>query len=378
MHCDQCGKENRLGSKFCRSCGNALSDASHGSGGKKVSFAPNITWKSPLVVLIIGLIVLGGLVYGGTKAYAYYQVESKISTAKKLQVSGDYKGSIDTLNGWENKTFTNSQKTRIDGIKTDDQKFITFKASFDSAVAVENGTSTAKTSLSVSLQSALKDLQSIDSSYPDFKNVQAEMTKVQNALVVALQDEAGVSKKAAADSAALAEKNRQAAASAQAAKARADANAQEAQSAAESATAGAQAKADAAKSAQVLMSFRNELTTAYNQYTNQGNPAYSSGIQYSNAGNSSMALTMMLSAQNVYIAANDSISDLDTRYTNLPASYYDALNNMRLAIKDILKAMDLLVKSEGTSLDYSTLINSYKNESFSYVTRVRSFLDANR
>ncbi|MFA6273508.1 MAG: zinc ribbon domain-containing protein [Candidatus Paceibacterota bacterium] len=376
MHCDQCGKENRLGSKFCRSCGNTLSDTSHGSSGKKESLVSNITWKSPIVVLVIGLIVLGGLVYGGTKAYAYYQVESKISTAKKLQTAGDYKGSIDTLNGWENKTFTNSQKTRIDGIKTDDQKFITFKASFDSAVAVENGTSTAKTSLSVSLQSALKDLQSIDSSYPDYKNVQAEMTKIQNALVVALQDEAGVSKKAAADSAALAEKNRQAAASAQAARTQAENNAQRAQSAADSATANAAAQAAVARGLEVQKGFRNELTAGYISYT-QGVTYYGSAIKYSNSSDSLLAIAQANSARAVLNSAYSTVSDLNSRFTGLSSSYYAAANDMVSAISNLNKAIDLLVSSEGTSLDYSSSINSYKNTATSYQTRVKAFLDAN-
>ena len=371
MHCDQCGKENRLGSKFCRSCGNTLSDTSHGSSGKKASLVSNITWKSPIVVLIIGLIVLGGLVYGGTKAYAYYQVESKISTAKKLQSSGDYKGSIDTLNGWENKTFTDSQKTRIDGIKTDDQKFITFKASFDSAVAIENGTSTAKTSLSVGLQSALKDLQSIDSSYPDFKNVQAEMTKVQNALVVALQDEAGISKKAAADSAALAEKNRQAAASAQAARDRAEANAQSAQSAADSAT----ANSESVRLQEVYKSYCNQLITLKNQYLD-GNVSYTKAMGYKNNGQDLVAITVFGQANVSYSGVDKAAIALNNTFTNMPSAYSTAANNLAWAADYSVKAVNLVLDEISSGNDYTSTVNGYANTSNQYMSPVSSFINA--
>jgi hypothetical protein len=372
MHCDQCGKENRPGSKFCRFCGNTLSEGSRAHApvsGSKKNPATKLTWKSPIILILIGLIVLAGLGYGGTKAYAYYQVESKLSAAKKMQVAGDYKGSIDVLNGWESKTFTNGQKTRIEAIKSDNQKFITFKASFDNAVSVQSATSTATTTLAVRLQGALKDLQSIESSYPEFNKVQVEMTKVQNALVVALQDEANTSKKAAADASAQAAKNSAAAAAAQAARARAEQNAATAAS-------NAQAQAAAARGVEVAKGFRNELTAGYISYT-QGITYYSSAIKYSNNGDSLLAIAQANSANAVLNSAYSTVSDLNTRFTGLPSSYYQAASDMQSAIAYLSKALDLLVSSEGTSVDYSSTINSNKNTAAAYSARVKAFLDAN-
>src|SRR5437868_3161848 len=145
MHCDQCGKENRSGSKFCRYCGNSLLNT---SPDKKKGVTSDTSWKNninTIVLIIAGLITLGSLFYGGSKVLAYYQVESKINNAKKLQTTGDYKGSLDILTTLDNKAFTNNQKKRTDDIKINDQKFITFKTSFDSAVTTENTTSTSKT-----------------------------------------------------------------------------------------------------------------------------------------------------------------------------------------------------------------------------------------
>ena len=130
MHCDQCGKENRLGSKFCRSCGDSLSEGSHGSNGGKDKTL-NIPWKSPIILIIVGLAILGGLFYGGSRAYAYYQVQSKISSAKKLQSAGDFNGSLSVLNNLGGYSPTAGQQNSIDTIKTDDQKFLAFKTSFN-------------------------------------------------------------------------------------------------------------------------------------------------------------------------------------------------------------------------------------------------------
>lgn len=369
MHCDQCGKENRSGSKFCRHCGQTISGDS--TKVEKGGFSTgNITWKSPLVLLIIGLIVLGGLIYGGSKAYAYYQVESKISIAKKLQITGDYKGSIDTLNGWENKTFTNSQKTRIDGIKTDDQKFISFKKSFDDAVATQNATSTTKATLSVSLQSALKDLQSIDSNYPDFKNVQTEMTKVQNALVIALQNEADVSRKSAADASALAERNRQAAALAQAAKVRAEENAQRAQSDAHSAV----SNAEGTRVLEVRKSFVNQLRTSYNTFINDARPTYDKAIVNLNAGNNYTALALFgqvkATDNSVYTVAYD----LLTNFSNMPKNYIDAAYALGQASLYEDKAADSAINFMSASYDTSATTNYNSSQATYYINQVKSFL----
>lgn len=367
MHCDQCGKENRPGSKFCRHCGHPFSeDSAKISKGK--SLTEKMTWKSPVVLILIGLVLAGGLFYGGSKAYAYFQVESKISSAEKLQTSGDYKGSLDILNGLENKNITNGQKTRIDALKIDDQKFIGFKVSFENAITIANATSTKVTS--EKLQEALKDLQSIESDYPEFKKVQEEMTKVQNALVITLQSEADVSKKAAADAAALAEKNRQAAAAAQAAKARAEEDAQRAQSDANAAA----SKAEAARTLEVQKSFVNQLTNGYNTFVNDAMPTYSKAISYLNAGSDYTALALFgqvkASDNSVYQVA----LSLLTNFSNMPKSYTDAAYALGQAALYEDKAADSAINSMSSSYDTSATTNYNSSQASYYIKQVASFL----
>lgn len=114
MHCDQCGKENRPGSKFCRSCGATLTE---GSGTK--SAIQKVSWKNPIIILLIALIVLGALGFGGYKAYAYSQVQSKINSAKKLQSTGDFNGSISALSTLDGYSPTAGQQNSITQIKAD-------------------------------------------------------------------------------------------------------------------------------------------------------------------------------------------------------------------------------------------------------------------
>jgi hypothetical protein len=372
MHCDQCGKENRQGSKFCRSCGHSLSAEATGQGSGARRSSSNITWKSPIVFIVIGLIVLGGLFYAGTKAYAYYQVQSKISVARKLQTQGDYKGSIASLDAANAGSPTVSQKANIDGVRTDDTKFIGFKASFDNAVATETGISTASTTLSVSLQSALKDLQGIDSSYPSYKDVQVEMTKVQNALVTALQNESNTNKKAAADASALAEKNRQAAASAQAAKARAEANAQAAQSAADSAT----ANADSSRVQAVLTSYCQQIVTLKSQY-GTGNTSYAKGLTYKSSGSDVSAIVVFAEANTSYSAVEDAAIALTKNFTNMPTAYTTAASNLAYAADYSVKAVNLILDEISDGHDYSSTINSDAAYSNQYMSGVTSFISNN-
>lgn len=367
MHCDQCGKGNRPGSKFCRYCGHPLSEDSN-EVDKGKSLTGKITWESPIILILIGLVLAGGLFYGGSKAYAYFQVESKISSAKKLQTSGDYKGSLDILNRLEDKNFTNGQKTRVDSLKTNDQKFIGFKTSFENAVTIANATSTKVTS--AKLQEALKDLQSIESNYPEFKNVQEEMTKVQNALVITLQNEADISKKAAADSAALAEKNRQAAAAAQAAKTRAEESAQRAQSDVDAAA----SKAEAARTLEVRKSFVNQLINGYNTFVNDAMPTYSKAISYLNTGNDYTALALFgqvkASDNSVYQVA----LSLLTNFSNMPKSYIDAAYALGQASLYEDKATDSAINSMSSSYDTSATTNYNSSQATYYINQVKSFL----
>ena len=124
------------------------------------------------------------------------------------------------------------------------------------------------------------------------------------------------------------------------------------------------------------MSFRNQLVSQYYIYVDAAS-YYSRGIQYSNSSERLLAINQMSNARAVLSSAYDSISDLNTRFTGLPYDYYAAVSNMINAIDSLNKAIDLVVQSEGTSLDYSSSVNSHKDTSSTYKSRVRAFIDAN-
>ena len=360
MHCDQCGKENRSGSKFCKFCGASLTESS--GSGKRVS-VQKFSWKNPIVILLIALIVLGGLGFGGYKAYAYYQVQSKITSAKKLQGTGDFNGSLSAVSDLGGNIPSAGQQSAIASIKADDQKFLTYKASFDAAVALENASSTASTSTSDNLQAAMKDLQSIDSSYPVYKNVQAEMTKVQNSLVTALQSDADTSKKAAAAAQAQA-------ASAAAAKAKAEANAQKAQSQA----AAAQQTASDQQAYQVELSFVNQLQSAYTDFHDNAEANYSSGISYSNDGENSTALILFAKANAAAASTQQAVKNMNNNYTNLPDTYQEASSALGLAAYYLTEATNAAIDNMTSSYDESSTINGYKNQAIQYANEVSAFL----
>ncbi len=353
MHCDQCGKENRVGSKFCRFCGIPLTESS--GFGKKI-YVKKFSWKNPIIILFAALICLGGLGFGIYKAYAYYQVQSKISSAKKLQGNGDFNASLLAISDFRGSTPSAGQQNAITSIKADDQKFLIFKASFDSAVALETASSTGSSSLSDNLQTAMKDLQSIDSGYPFYKDVQAEMTKVQNSLVTALQADADASKKAAATAAI--------------AKARAEENAQKAQSQ----VVAAQQTASEQQAYQVELSFLNQLRSAYTDFTTNAEANYSSGIGYSNNGENSTALILFAKANAAAESTIQAVKNMNDNYINLPSSYQAASSDLGLAAYYLTEATNAAIDNMTSSYDESSTINGYKNQAIMYLNEVNAFL----
>ena len=90
-----------------------------------------------------------------------------------------------------------------------------------------------------------------------------------------------------------------------------------------------------------------------------------------------MAISTMTSAASVLSSALNNISDLNTRFTNLPADYYTATDNLVRAIQSLSNAMTLVVDGQGTTLDDSSEINSDKDQYLDYISLVKSFIDAN-
>jgi Tfp pilus assembly protein PilE len=363
MHCNQCGKENRSGSKFCRHCGTAMLE-----GFNIKTSIQKISWKNPIIIILVALILLGILSFGGYKAYAYYSVQSKINNAKKLQSKNDFNDSLTAINNISGSSLTAGQQNSINKIKTDDQKFITFKASFDTAVALENPPSTDN------LQTALKDLQSIDSSYLDYKNVQTEISTVQNLLMTALQNDANTNKEAAATAKAQA-------AAATSAKAQAEEKAKEAQSEADSAAANAQQEAATAatnaKTTEVLKSFYNELFADYKNLEDNGISYYNNGMSYLNNSEGSTALVDFAKANAVFDSVSQDTKNMNTQFTGMPQTYIDAANNLQEASYYYGQATNSAIDETSYSSDTSATTNYDSSTGDSYKNSTYTFLENN-
>jgi chemotaxis protein histidine kinase CheA len=385
MECPKCKKQNRPGSKFCRFCGSDLSEqpshpqTSSGDSHFHIRIPKNIfKFKkiSPKIGLVILLIVAltGGTVYAAPKVNDYIKVRAAILDAKEKQNQGEYQAAIDTLNKVEGRWSLQSQKQELTTLKEAQVKFIGYEQIVASSTEKEN---------TGAFKEARDLLQQIGTDYPKYdSSVQPKLAELQGKIEKDLESKATAAtaakveaeRRAQAESAAKAKAQADAQAAA-AAKARADADAAAAAQAAQQAEAERQ-QAAAQRAEEVKRSFRNELTAGYNSYI-QGSNYYSSAIQYSNSGNSLLAISQAGSARAVLNSARSTVSDLNYRFTGLPSNYYTAANNMINAIDYLSKALDLLVNTEGTSLDYSSTINSYKNMAISYAGMVKSFLDAN-
>jgi hypothetical protein len=356
MHCDQCGKENRLSSKFCKHCGTTLTESVKTGNGKTKTLQKKLVTK-----FLIILVVLGVLSFGAYKAYAYHQVQSRINNAKKLQGNGDYAGSLSILNSLGNYSPTTNQLKIISALKTNDQKFDTFKTAFTSAVALENSSS------SDDLQTAITDLQTIDSSYPFYKDVQSEIAKDQGLLVTALQDKVDASTKAANDAKAQVANAQAQAAASVAAKARAEADTQKAQSEASQQIAQQQEK-------DVLVSFVNQLQSAYTDFNDNAISEYNDAIDQDNAGEILVAVAdygqVIASDNGVY----GTVSSMLSNFTNLPDSYSTAAKDLKEAVSYETEAAQAASSADADGVNDSTTINYYSGLANTYKTAVHNFL----
>ena len=380
MNCSRCNNINRVNSKFCRFCGGPL--LGERQYIRKSHLEPVITdgkrpTKSKTVKILYTSLLIslisGGSVYAAPKVNDFIKVDGSIKSAKLKSNSGDYQGALDSLIQVRSRWSTSSQKEELVKLEGNQKKYLEYKKSFDDSVEKEEAGL---------LTDARILLQSINSEYPKYEDVRNKLSEIQSKI------ESGLQAKAKEASNAKLEADRRAQAeSAERARAQADAQAaSQAKARAESlAASAAQAarEAEAQRQQEVIKrveeikrSFRSELTAGYNSYS-QGINYYNSAIQYSNVSNSLLAISQAGSARAVLNTARSTVSDLNYRFTGLSNDYYTAANDMITAIDGLSKATDLLINSEGTSLDYSSAINSYKDVAANYAARVKSFLSAN-
>ncbi|MDO8661076.1 MAG: hypothetical protein Q7K43_04250 [Candidatus Woesearchaeota archaeon] len=390
MNCQKCNNTNKADSKFCRSCGTKLSRPNTKLTITLPSFSlPNLSGllsvvrrQNKKVILVSALVILlgAGTAFAAPKVNDFIKINGFIKEALRQESAGEYQGALDTLALTDNRWTTESKRQEVVKLKESQSKYIQFKTFFDSSLEKEK---------QGKLVEAREQLQSIGTEYPQYESVREKLNALQVSIEGNLQEKARLKEVEAQKANAAAAASRQQAAVDSAARTRAEAEkaASDAQSraAAQSARdaevrkqqAEAQAQQEAAQRAEeVRKSFKNQLITGYSSY-GSGVSYYGSAISYSNSGSSLLALSQANSARAVLNTARNSVSDLNSRFTGLPSDYYTAASNMVTAIDYLNSAIDLLVQSEGTSLDYSSSINSNKNLAAIYAARVKSFLDSN-
>ena len=382
MLCNSCNKENRADGKFCRFCGSKLGQTKNSIIIKipniKDSFNKfiGVVRKQDKKAILIAVVVIGvsaGTVFAAPKINDYIKVNKSISESKRLESIGDYNAALAALVLTSDKWTFESKRQEIESIKEDQTKYAQFKESSEIALEKEE---------SGKLAEARELLRTIDADYPEYEKVKEKLDQWQEGIENNLKERARLKELEAQRQTAAATAARQqveietaARTRAEAEKAASDAQSRAAAQAARDSEARRQQE-EVRRAEEVRKSFVNQLVTGYNSY-NQGVSYYSSAISYSNNGDSLVAISQANAATAVLNTARNSVSDLNSRFDGLPSDYYTAVDNMLKAIDYLNRALSLLIQSEGTSLDYSSTINSNKNLAQTYMNRVKSFFDSN-
>ena len=376
MDCHKCNSKNGIESKFCRSCGTKL----HLPSTKLTITIPSISIpnlgrfigvfrrrkKNAIIFAsIFSALLVTGTALAAPKIGDYVEVNRLVAEAMAQETAGEYQSALDTLTLADDKWTLESKRVEIDKLKESQSKYIQFKAQFDAGLELEK---------KGKLVEARTRLQSIGTDFPHYADVREKLDNIQTVIEGNLENTARAKEREAQRATAAAAEARQQAETESAAKAAAEARSIESAQAARNAEAQRQQEA-AQRAEEVKKSFVNQLYTGYSSYIS-GSSYYSSAISYSNSSNSLLALSQANSARAVLNTARNSVDDLNSRFTGLSSDYYTAANNMVNAVDYLNKAIDLLVSSEGTSLDYSSSINSYKNLSVAYAAKVKVFLDS--
>lgn len=374
MKCSSCGNDNKQGSRFCRHCGKPLGDTSS-SLAQKISFEFLKKFKTQhYIIAVVCIFLFAGVAYGAVKGQEYFKVSAAISKAQQLNQSGDFKGALATLTAVKGDAVFASQKANLNNMIQSESTFIT-----DANLFSEASTSI----VAGDLQGAEVTLQSIPNTFPGYNKVQSEISIVQSEIENQLQNQT----QQAEDQTrvAQAEQAKSEAAAAQAAKdktqaeaaaaAAAQAQSQAAAAAATEAAAAAQAKANTEH--QVLVSFYNQLQAIYSSVNGSGISDYNSGNTYYNEGTTLGdldAIGMYGQAEAVENTAYTDATNLDN-FTNMPASYVTAGENMATAANDCYQAASIAMTDAGNAPNgVYTSPNSYTSECNSLMTSVHLFL----
>ena len=338
MNCTKCGKENHEGSKFCRFCGNKLSEVKRHI---KIPISPKI-----LVIAVVALLVIGGVVYAAPKAKDYFDVQGAITQAQKLESGGQYQQALNALTATQGKWTTSSTQNNISSLEQKEQKYIGWQNDYNTALT-DVATS--------SYNDAQTLLQGIDSSYPQYSLVKNELTQVQTDIQSALN-----AKVTAAEQATKAAQQNAAAQKAAAAAAQAQAK---------TATQNASSQAAIASGQTANTAFFNQLSNIYNNFLTNclgdgtaALKAYNSGTGYG------VYLGAAISACN---SAEADAKNLNASYSNMPTNYVNADDDMEWAAYYISQSLNAaFTQNDPTTALYDT------NAATPYVNEVGTFLQS--
>lgn len=371
MQCQNCKKENRSKSKFCRFCGAKLSPLSNNNENSatdllvvKLRTFKDYLLKSNKIVVFITIFLLFLFVasaLAGPKVNDLYKVSQAISDAQKLEASNNYNAALVALASASDRWSFDSQKNKIVHLKDRQMRFIKDKENFDIALEKEKNRK---------FSDAAALLQAIDSDFPEYNSVRDKLMLI---LKEQADDSVLQAKKAAA---AQAEANRQAEeATAAAARAQADKMMAEAQAAAAAeararAEAQAAAQAQAAREAQAKAdALRSTQTNAYwdkwrraQTYIMSGHSNISTALSYLSASSFTSTLNYLTYALSDYTSAKNILGN-DYITENRGAHIYLqlALDNFIEEEKAYFNAVYYLNSSYITQAEY------YLNEGNRYI-----------
>lgn len=380
MICLYCKKQNRAGSKFCRSCGHDL--AAEPSYEKNSSIDSHFQIRIPkkffktipkfgIITPVVIIVLVGGTVYAAPKVNDYMKVRKAIQEAKEKQYNDEYQVAIDTLNSVENRWSLKSQKQELMVLKQAQVKFMEYEQIVTKSAEKENVGS---------FKEARNLLQSVGTDYPKYESkIKPKLAELQGKI------EKGLESKADIATAAKAEAERKAQAES-VARARAQADAVAANEAKTKSDAAAAAAAEQARQAeykrqqeeaerakQVQISFLNQLLTARNSL-NDGVTYYNRAMGYYNSGDNLVALSVFGQANTAFNSAYNQASDLITTFSGLPSTYSEAANNLQLGSNACLKAVSSII-SDISSDSYTGGANYYSNKCDTYRNYVTTFLN---
>lgn len=368
MICDKCQKENREGSKFCRFCGNELSDVNNITTDNKMALNFDIPGnivklkhfiiglnRKILVIALLVILVSGGAVYAAPKMGDYIKVNQLIKQATMLGNQGNYRDALAALNLAEGKWTLGSKKSEVNDLKARQERYAKDQENFSEALEKENAGD---------FFGAKDLLQKIDTDFPNYSLVKDKLIEAQNKIESDLKSKVDVAVKAKAEAKRQADAAAAAAARAEADKQAAQSQAEAAERAKAQADAQATAQAQAAQEAQARAdALRSAQTNAYwdkwkraQTYITSGHSNISSALSYLGASSFTSALSYLTYALSDYGSAK-----------NILGGDYIAEN--RSAHLYLQLALDNYIEEE------KTLFNAVYYLDSSYISRATYYAD---